>query len=372
MKRYLKKIEETYRKEGITSVLIKTYFNIRNPIIRKILLYDKENIIKWENLKNKYRGKRVFLIGNGASLNKTPLYYLKNEYTMCFNRFTIMLNRINWKPSFYMVDDDIVLEDMIDEVKNLIPHTNISFFPDIHRKGHIFKNKIKGFQNVLWLYHTFGEFSKKLPWVAPGNTVAYTALQVLLHLGFDEIMLVGVDMNYRIHKSVRMLDNEENIESLKDDDPNHFDPRYFGKGRKYHQPLQSTIDNIFKSMNKVATSISGTNTKIYNAGYDSFLKSFQKVEFESLFNFSEIEKLILFEESLQKNSKYKTLASFLANSTFLKNIDIIENFEELGNFYTDSNNGLKIIPKIIFSHIPFGPFNNQYYFVREQKSYKYG
>ena len=54
----------------------------------------------WSHLKNKYKNKRVFLIGNGPSLKKTPLHFLKNEYTIVFNRFNLFFERINWIPTF--------------------------------------------------------------------------------------------------------------------------------------------------------------------------------------------------------------------------------------------------------------------------------
>src|SRR6478672_786737 len=72
---------------------------------------DKENFKKWQLLKNKYRGERIFIIGNGPSLNKTPLYLLQDEYTMCFNRINLMYERVNWKPDFYVVVDDLVIKD---------------------------------------------------------------------------------------------------------------------------------------------------------------------------------------------------------------------------------------------------------------------
>ena len=56
-----------------------------------------------------------------------------------------------------------------------------------------------------------------------------------MYLGFKEIYLLGVDMNYLNQKSVTKEDKRDWI-AKDDDDPNHFDPRYFGKGKKYHRP----------------------------------------------------------------------------------------------------------------------------------------
>ena len=47
------------------------------------------------SLKGKYKGERVFIIGNGPSLNKTPLDKLDGEFTFAMNRFYLMYDQLS-------------------------------------------------------------------------------------------------------------------------------------------------------------------------------------------------------------------------------------------------------------------------------------
>ncbi len=71
------------------------------------------------SLKNKYKGERIFLIGNGPSLNKTPLELLEDEYTFGVNRIYLLFDRINWRPTFYTVNDWEVGSDNASEINEL-------------------------------------------------------------------------------------------------------------------------------------------------------------------------------------------------------------------------------------------------------------
>ena len=145
------------------------------------------NYLKWKQLKNKFKGRRVFLIGNGPSLNETPLYLLKNEYTLTFNRFSLLLERINWDPSFFMTVDSTVAENIKDELNVMSCISDYAFFPDIHKSTNLnFKDFVKARNNVLFMHQEPFRFSKYLPYVGTGGSVIYEGFQVLNYLGFDE------------------------------------------------------------------------------------------------------------------------------------------------------------------------------------------
>ena len=76
---------------------------------RKMYGYDTENTERFHLLKGKYSGKRIFILGNGPSINKQPLYLLKNEYKMCFNRFHLLAERVGWYPELFAITDDLGL-----------------------------------------------------------------------------------------------------------------------------------------------------------------------------------------------------------------------------------------------------------------------
>ena len=118
--RYFRKVIYILSEEGIIN-LIKRAFRYIIYISHRQFINDSINDKRWSFLKNKYDGKRAFLIGNGPSLNRTPLHLLKNEYTFCVNRFNLMFDRIGWLPEMYAISDDLLMLDMIEEInsKNL-------------------------------------------------------------------------------------------------------------------------------------------------------------------------------------------------------------------------------------------------------------
>ncbi|NHZ86488.1 MAG: DUF115 domain-containing protein [Planctomycetia bacterium] len=357
------KLLNTYNRDGISGLIRKSFLRIKTIIIRKNI-NDKNNKIRWDRIKGKYQGEDVFVIGNGPSLNKTPLYLLKDKYTMCFNRFNLFSERINWHPDFYLTTDNLVLSDIIEELNTIIPTTTYSFFPDVHFRGEKFIGRIPSYKNVYWIEQVLGKgFSNKLPKIYPGGTVICEAFQILAHLGFTKIYLIGVDMNYQVHKSVKQTkDRSIDIISQENDDPNHFDPRYFGKNKKYHQPEDFVITNIIKDLDYIAKVITNHNIEIINIGFESKLDSFHRENFNEVLDFTSAQKETLFNECLKKNTTISTVKIYEKEHRLLKSSR--EWHSDLTDFYTKIDTGLKIINKAIFTHIPVGPFNNKYYFVK--------
>ncbi|MEE9910703.1 MAG: DUF115 domain-containing protein [Deltaproteobacteria bacterium] len=366
LKLMLAKTYRTFKKDGVAAVFTKSLNRIYS-MYKRINVNDAEEVERWRHLKNKYTGKRAFIVGNGPSLNKTPLYLLKNEYTMCFNRFFIMNERINWDPTFYATTDNIVLSDILGEVVEFIPRTHYSFLPDIHFRGDNYIEKIGRIDNLYWLQQQHGEgFSQDLPKIFPGGTVIYEGFQILRYLGFQEIYLVGVDLNYKIHDSVKYLKKRGlDIESQKDDDPNHFDPRYFGKNKKYHQPEETVVQNIFRNLKYLSGILPELDLKIINAGYDSKLDYFPKADFLQVVDLSSQEREDLFLQCLSKASEYRTIHAFESKNPRIDGGNHFQPSNE-ADFFIDLEGALPLIPKAIFTHIPIGPFDHKYYFIRRR------
>ena len=359
MNNIISKTKDSIKNEGFNSIFFKLYRRLKGYLFR--IIYKRPLNKGWEKLKNTFEGKTVYLIGNGPSLNKTPLFLLKNEYTMVFNRFSLMLDRLNWSPSFYSTTDDLVLEDMIDEAIDLSKTAKYSFFPDISFRGKIFFNKFPKKDNILWINQIpkLG-FSNKLPDIFLGGTTIYEGIQILKYLGFNKIILVGVDMNYKVHTTAKKIFNSgSDIVSTEDDDPNHFDPRYFGKGKKYHQPEKHIIDNIFNSLRFLRDYVDNCKDfEIVNASVDSKLDYFSMTSLEEEIGFTDFKKSKMFEELL-KDKKAGIISSF----PLIKNKEA-ENFIELKKFRVKLGEGLKLIPKFTSTYTVLGPYKNEIYFLK--------
>lgn len=334
--------------------------------------YFYKNFIKWQKLKGKYKGERVFLIGNGPSLNKTPLYLLKDEYTFCFNRFNLMLERLNWLPSFYMVMDSVVALDMKDEINEMIKQVDISFFPDISTDFVNFREFVEDIEDVFYFHPEPLEFSNHLPWLKNGDTVVFPAFQILKYLGFSEIYFCGVDVNYVFDKTSKIVEQYRLkgktigvIESNEDDDPNHFDPRYFGKGRVYHQPDSDVVATIFRNMNTVYNCTKNSSVKVINVGYDSNVGNFEKTDFIEALNYSEDKVKQMF-ESLIVSFNFKTLEQFFKSANYCNNLNDWKSNIVINALATDKAVG--VIKSKIFEAIPIGPYEGYIYFINRNAS----
>jgi hypothetical protein len=336
------------------SFISKQIFKLKQ-IFNTMILHDN-NAKEWKKLKGKYAGKRVFLIGNGPSLNETPLFMLRNEYTMSLNRFYMLHERLNWHPSFYMCVDPVVVPDIASEINKQVSNYSLSAFLSIH------KEYIDPKPNVLWIHGMVPNwYSTYIPLTGKAATVAFYALQVLTYLGFNEIYLVGVDQNYQLHTTVKTIKGRE-IESVKDDDPNHFDPRYFGKGRKYHQADANMAREMIESFEVAYKASQKHNFTIYNAGFNSQLNVFERKNFYDVLKLNDAESLALFKQSFPEKIATEYVDQLLNKDVTL--VDHEKNYSNEESFVTNVEDGKKLTQKIIYTHIPFGPYQDKIFFVK--------
>ena len=79
-------------------------------------------------LKDKYKGKRCFIVCNGPSLKASDLDVLhkNNELTFASNKIDKILNQTDWRPTFYVVTDQGYQYSLLN-VMNSVP-ARIKFF----------------------------------------------------------------------------------------------------------------------------------------------------------------------------------------------------------------------------------------------------
>lgn len=250
-------------------------------------LITREDIRRLKALHNKFKGNRIFVIGNGPSLNKTPLHLLKNEFTFGANRIYLLFDRIDWRPAFYTAFDLRVVPDNKDEINAL--DIQYKFFATKHR------TLLGESKNKYWYQDNSrrdgldNRFEPEAVYTGfgGGGSITHLAIQIAFYLGFDPIYLVGVDADYKILPTVLQSGPDKfgdgillNLQSTKDDDPNHFDPRYFGKGKKWHNP---NVPEMLRGFLDCRLAIEKRGHRIYNATVGGKLYIFDRVEFSSLF-----------------------------------------------------------------------------------------
>jgi hypothetical protein len=107
-----------------------------------------------------------------------------------------------------------------------------------------------------------------------GATVTYVTMQLAFHMGFDEVILIGVDHNYVTTGKPNTTITSEG------DDPNHFSGQYFGKGFRWQLPDLETSELAYR-MARRAYEQAGRS--ILDATVGGKLTIFPKTDYNSLF-----------------------------------------------------------------------------------------
>jgi hypothetical protein len=218
---------------------------------------------------NIHKGKRCFILGNGPSLKHTDLTKLKNEFTFGMNRIYLAFEDMGYETSYYVSVNDLVIEQCAPEILNLKIPRFVSW-----RAG---KRWLTQQENLFFLYTTYTEpkFAKDIRnrlWESA--TVTYVALQLAFYMGFNEVILIGVDHNFETKGKANTTIVSQG------DDPNHFHPGYFGKGFRWQLPDLDMSEVGYKMARDV---FEKDNRKVLDATIGGKLTIFDKVDFDSLF-----------------------------------------------------------------------------------------
>lgn len=199
-------------------------------LARRFTRSGREMAGRIESLRDIHRGERCVIMGNGPSLNRTDLGLLKNEVTFGLNRIYLMFETLGFSTTYLAVVNRHVVEQCHAEIAALpMPLFTTQKNADLLSRT---KPPAITLRDVTGPY-----FGRELPLgIWQGATVTYVAMQVAYFMGFTEVVLVGVDHNFASKGPAHQL-----VESA-GDDPNHFDPNYFGKGFKWQLPDLETSE----------------------------------------------------------------------------------------------------------------------------------
>lgn len=224
-------------------------------------------------IRNKYQGERCFVLGNGPSLKVTDVSLIQNEFTFGMNRVYLAFEEWGFKTSFLVAVNDLVIEQSREDLLALDMEKYFSW----HSRSLLLKDKILP-PRSYFLHTTYGgpkfaiNAANRL-W--EGATVTYVCLQLAYHLGFEEVILIGVDHSFQTQGEANTTVVSEGA------DPNHFDGDYFGKGFRWQLPDLQTSEKAYW-MAKQAFESDGR--KILDATIGGKLTVFPKVDYVSLFD----------------------------------------------------------------------------------------
>lgn len=229
---------------------------------------------KIRKFKDKYLGKRCFIIGNGPSLRAEDLDKLKGEYCFAANRVYKIFDKTDWRPTFFCSEDYKTLEACVDEI-NALPCEHKFISIACHWDMGI---NIKGAKYFLLKYDDIEnippQFSRQVDkFISWGNTITYTSIQLAVHMGFKEIYLLGVDHSFSVYQNLKG-------EVIKDENAKDYFCEDYNKDKdKLFVPTPERSELAYMAAQAFANS---SDVKIYNATRGGKLEVFPRVNFDDI------------------------------------------------------------------------------------------
>ena len=190
---------------GINNIIkLKSYFESKKNPTMKIQL-DRN-----AEFKNKYEGKRCFIIGNGPSIKSIDFSKLADEYTFTVNQLPrnpeyekLNTNFHVWADERFFNLDEKCPEDMeiLDVMKRVNTASNkpVVFYKDVAyemvNKFHLDKElNIFYYQQSSFEHSDLANANIDFTKLVPGfGTVIHYIILLAVYMGFKEIILLGCD-----------------------------------------------------------------------------------------------------------------------------------------------------------------------------------
>jgi len=257
-----------------------SFIERRRPLWRKygVVLPPQSERARVAKLKDRYHGKPIIIMGNGPSLKKIDFDKLVGTTTFNANRISLIFDKTQWRPTYFTALDWLVTPDNYEEYE-AIDDEIVRFLP--MRFSGLLSNR----RNTYWyestasgrrLHDKFQTDASDA--IRGGGTVVTAMLQLAWHLGYRRFYLLGCDANYQVKHSVQQSGGDifgtgiqKILKSTEDDDPNHFDPRYFGSGKYWHDPNVDEMKRGFYSCYKFIENNGGRLLDATEGGKLSFI-----------------------------------------------------------------------------------------------------
>jgi Protein of unknown function DUF115 len=232
----------------------------------------RESIRRLAALKDVHKGQRAFIIGNGPSLKQTDLTKLKNEFTFGMNRIYLLFPELGFSSTYFCSINDLVIEQFNDDILALPMPKFLAWRSHRHFNPQLPINQLPTFVYTTYTGPRFAHDVRGRVW--EGATVTNLALQLAFHMGFKQVILIGVDHNFTSKGEANKIVISQG------DDPNHVSPNYFGKGIRWQLPDLDTSE-IGYALARNAYQKAGR--EVLDATVGGKLTIFPKADYNSLF-----------------------------------------------------------------------------------------
>lgn len=210
-----------------------------------------------------HEGQPMLVIGNGPSLNRTPLERFATVPAIGMNKINLLFPRTSWRPRYIITINNLVVQ----QNREFFETTDIPLF--VGFKARWFVDAKRNPNLNLFNIRVSDAFSTEFPrGTGRATTVSYAALQLAYYMGANPVIIFGIDHRFAFDGPARPA-----VERMQGDDPNHFDPNYF-KGMKWGLPDLENDRHLFR-LSRAAFEADGR--KVYDATLDGLLPVFEKI-----------------------------------------------------------------------------------------------
>ncbi|NKX74016.1 glycosyltransferase [Rhodobacteraceae bacterium R_SAG3] len=233
-----------------------------------------EDMSFFNSLRNRYKGQRCFVLGNGPSLTISDLELLKDEVTFAANKIYLCFDETDWRPSFYSVEDLLVAQNCRAEILAVDRTTKIfadHMLPYLPRQAnHHYARWLPPRDNRSPFREFSTDLTKGICW---GSTITYSMLQMAVHMGFEEIYILGLDHSYVEPKT------KDGGALVSEGEVNHFHPDYRKPGERWHYPVLDRLEHSYQFAKDYCDAI---GVRIYNASRSSKLEIFPRADLDDV------------------------------------------------------------------------------------------
>jgi len=215
---------------------------------------------------DRHRGQRCFVLGNGPSLAKTDLSRISGEVSFGLNRIYLLFEETPFRPTYHVCMNDLVLQQSAEEIDRLQMPRFLNW-----RQRKLFSQGA----DIAFLRETYWpRFSTDLlSGVWGGATVTFVALQIAYFMGFDEVVLLGVDHHFSSTGTPHQATTSNGKEA------SHFHPDYFPKGYRWQLPDLETSELAYRMARRA---FEADGRRIVDATSGGHLTVFPKADLDQL------------------------------------------------------------------------------------------
>ena len=156
-----------------------------------------------KSLKDKYKGKRCFVVCNGPSLRTEDLTKIHNvgDISIAMNMIGRICKDTPWRPTFlnntdacnYLMKNKKDSENIECTYRIMTPKRYLNSFS---RKGKLVFIRLDGDRKFLDNPIFDIDITKPFPSI---GTTTYECLEIAVYLGCSEIYIIGCDMSYKVN-----------------------------------------------------------------------------------------------------------------------------------------------------------------------------